>query len=94
MYCHGYRPNVDSFKPTSIALLRPSNLSEMKSTAEQLSDGMDFVRVDLYDLGDRVVLGELTNYPESGNAGFHPDEWDLMFGSYWLIGPRDTGTSH
>jgi hypothetical protein len=38
----------------------------MISIAERLSDGVDFVRVDLYDLGDRVVFGELTNYPRQG----------------------------
>jgi TupA-like ATPgrasp len=72
---------------------RPRNLSEMKSIAEQLSDGIDFVRVDLYDLGDRVVFGELTNYPVSGNGRFQPGEWDLTFGSYWHLEPRDTATS-
>ena len=34
--------------------------------AETLGAETDFVRVDLYDLGDRVVFGELTNTPNAG----------------------------
>jgi hypothetical protein len=62
---------------------RPRNLAQMISIAERLSKGIDFVRVDLYDLGNRVVFGELTNYPEAGTARFYPQEWDATVGSYW-----------
>ncbi len=79
-YDHPKKPDADS---------RPENLSKMKSIAEQLSDGMDFVRVDLYDLGDRVVFGELTNYPDGGNVQFCPKGWDFIFGSYWHLEPQD-----
>ncbi len=63
----------------------PPNLAQMISIAERLSHGVDFVRVDLYDLGDRVVFGELTNYPSAGNGRFHPQTWDGIFGSYWRL---------
>jgi TupA-like ATPgrasp len=55
-----------------------------------MSNGVDLVRVDLYDLGDRVVFGELTNYPTSGRERFSPSQWDTTFGSYWQLEPRDT----
>lgn len=64
---------------------RPQNLSQMISIAERLSNDIDFVRVDLYDLGSRVVFGELTNYPEAGRGRFYPQEWDATFGSYWRL---------
>jgi hypothetical protein len=67
---------------------RPRNLAQMVSIAERLSEGIDFVRVDLYDLGDRVVFGELTNYPEGGEARFYPQEWDATVGSYWRLPER------
>jgi TupA-like ATPgrasp len=63
----------------------PESLVRMTAIAEQLSDGIDFVRVDLYDLGNRVVFGELTNYPDAGRARFCPQKWDATFGSYWHV---------
>ena len=38
----------------------------MIEIAERLGEGVDFVRVDLYDVDGRVVFGELTNYPAGG----------------------------
>ncbi len=37
----------------------PANLDVMLDRAARLGEGLDFVRVDLYDVGDRVVVGEL-----------------------------------
>ena len=44
-----------------------------------------FVRVDLYDLENRVLFGELTNYPGGLEAGLYPQEWDATFGSDWRL---------
>ena len=44
----------------------PSTWEELKRTAETLAAGLDFVRVDLYDTSDGIVLGEMTFYPEAG----------------------------
>ena len=53
--------------------------------------GFDFVRVDLYALGDRIVVGELTHYPEGGNKSFDPPEWDARLGALWpRLGRRDS----
>ena len=40
----------------------------------------DFVRVDLYSLPDRVVVGELTNYPERSYTIFDPPGFDEELG--------------
>lgn len=66
---------------------RPRRLAEMLSIAETLGGGTDFVRVDLYQLPDRVVFGELTSYPAGGDSPFHPVSFDLEFGRYWTV-PR------
>ena len=73
------------YPPKLGAQAAPRNLAQMIAIAERLSDGVDFVRVDLYDLGDRVVFGELTNYPAAGVGIFNPQEWDATFGSYWSL---------
>lgn len=63
---------------------RPANLEEMTSVAVTLGAlAEDFCRVDLYDLGDRVVFGEITNYPEAGSAVISPASFDLRWGSMW-----------
>lgn len=44
----------------------PSNWDALKQMAETLAAGLDFVRVDLYDTTEGIVLGEMTLYPEAG----------------------------
>jgi hypothetical protein len=61
----------------------PANFDGMIEIARKLSEGIDFVRVDLYNIGGRVVFGELTNYPMAGWWGFDPPEWEETFGAYW-----------
>ena len=46
----------------------------MLEIASALSDGLDFVRVDLYDVDGRIVVGELTPYPGGGRATFDPED--------------------
>jgi hypothetical protein len=62
---------------------RPPKLDEMIAVAEQLAGGMDFIRVDLYSIDDRIVFGEMTMYPVSGWAGFDPPEFDEYLGRMW-----------
>ena len=59
---------------------RPERLDEMIEVAETLGEEFEFVRVDLYDLGNRVVFGELTHYPQSGSGPFGSKDQDLRFG--------------
>jgi hypothetical protein len=66
---------------------RPANLDEMIHIAERLGHETDFVRVDLYSLEDRVVFGELTNYPAGGDSPFFPESFNAEFGRTWTV-PR------
>ncbi len=59
----------------------PLNLQEMIKVAELLSAEVDFLRVDLYDLGSRIVFGELTNYPGGGLEIFKPKGVGLRLGA-------------
>jgi hypothetical protein len=70
--------------PRDIAAPPPATLAAMIELAERLGDGIDFVRVDLYDAGDRVVVGELTAYPGLGDIEL-PPEFDLWLGSFWTL---------
>ena len=50
----------------------PPNLELMLQTAETLGADLDFVRVDLYDVGNRIYFGEMTSTPGGGFALFRP----------------------
>jgi hypothetical protein len=60
----------------------PRNLSKMVEIAETLSQGTDLLRVDLYEIGNQIVFGELTNYPEGGGYSFSPRSFDLALGAH------------
>ncbi len=66
---------------------RPERLDEMLEIARLLGAETDFVRVDLYHLRDRVVLGELTSYPAGGDSPFSPERFNAEFGRAWTV-PR------
>jgi hypothetical protein len=59
----------------------PSQLKLMWDLATQLSQGHVFIRVDFYEVNNRVYFGELTFFPTSGFGGFEPVVWDDYFGS-------------
>ena len=69
----------------------PQNLDRMIAIAEALGAETDFVRVDLYDIAGRIVVGELTNYP-GGPRGLHdpplPPRYDAELGRYWVLPSR------
>jgi len=41
------------------------------------------LRVDLYAVDDRIVVGELTSYPGGGHHYFDPPAYDYVWGAYW-----------
>lgn len=59
----------------------PHNFNEMLSIARKLSEGIPFVRVDLYQTQEECLFGEMTFYPASGFGRFTPDSWNLMIGN-------------
>jgi len=63
-------------------LPRPKHLDEMIECAEALGDGLNFLRVDLYDAG-KVFFGEITVYPCAGLTINGPDAWNRYLGSLW-----------
>lgn len=60
---------------------RPARLDDMIETAATLSQGFDFVRIDLYHLDPgRIVFGEWTFTPGCGLSPFQPDRIDYELG--------------
>jgi hypothetical protein len=64
-------------------LERPRNLDEMIRVSESLAARTDHVRVDLYNLNERICFGEMTNYHNGGGEIFIPESFNYEFGSSW-----------
>lgn len=76
LWSKGYLTPDEAFTP-------PARIAEMVTLAEQLSAGLEHVRVDLYDTVDGVRFGEMTCYPHGGVRGFEPDEANHRIGASW-----------
>lgn len=59
---------------------RPQKLSEMFDIAAILSKGFPFVRVDLYNQGDKIYFGELTFFPQGAFDTDFSKEAELELG--------------
>lgn len=66
---------------------KPKQFSYMIEIAKKLSEEIPFVRVDLYEVGDRVIFGEMTFLPTSGFMKYEPDTYDYLWGQ-WLTLPK------
>jgi hypothetical protein len=71
---------TDVYDPT---IPIPTNFTEVVRVAERLSLSVPraFVRVDLYDVGERVVFGEFT--PRPGGSEDYGPELDAQLGRLW-----------
>ena len=65
----------------------PPNLKGMLAWASILAEGMDYLRIDLYDMIDRILVGELTCYPGAGSERFRPSSLDVWLGRNWTARP-------
>ena len=52
----------------------------MITLAEDLSKGINHVRVDLYNVNNNILFGEMTFFHGSGIEKFIPKVWNRKFG--------------
>lgn len=71
----------ERFEDTDIE--RPPNFEQMMTLAAKLSNGFDFVRIDLYNVRGRTIFGEMTFTPVAGRLNIQPKEWDAILGKWW-----------
>ena len=62
------------------SVARPEKLDEMLSIARKLSKDFKFVRVDLYELKDKIYFGELTFTPGCGVFPYFTEKFDNEMG--------------
>ncbi|MBN2050760.1 MAG: hypothetical protein JW760_09975 [Spirochaetales bacterium] len=89
---HGCRIYDENFRELDLLIgdpisrkrdLKPDCFEEMKEIASSLAQGLDFVRIDLYCLGETIYFGECTLTPAAGFARFVPQRYDMLFGALW-----------
>jgi hypothetical protein len=75
------------FKQYEISYPRPANFEAMVQLAEALSEGFDFMRVDLYSIENVIYFGELTPYPVGVSQFYSFDiaSLDPILGEKWKM---------
>lgn len=76
---HDNRPLMDP--PIDL----PENIQEMISLSEKLAAGFPHARIDWYNIGGKIIFGEITFYSWSGYSIFDPDSFDFEMGKYFNI---------
>lgn len=64
---------------------RPKKFKEMIEIAETLSAPFPHVRIDLYNIEGKIILGEFTFFNMSGYMNFIPDSFDFKLGEAFLL---------
>lgn len=70
---------------SSVKLEKPKFFDEMVRYAERLAEPFPFVRIDFYELKDKIYVGEMTFYSGGGILPFDPVDWDYRLGEYISI---------
>ena len=73
---YNIHPNADR------SIEKPVSFDEMKQIAAKLSQGMKFVRVDLYEIDGKIYFGEYTFFHAGGFYLFSPEEWEQKLGDW------------
>lgn len=64
---------------------KPPMFEEMKKIAAELSKPFPHVRIDFYNVGEKIYFGEFTYFDGSGFYNFEPDEMDFEWGSKLIL---------
>ena len=59
---------------------RPYDLGLQIRIARELSKGMPFSRIDLYEVNQSIYFGEITFYPWGGFGSFRPNQYNEIIG--------------
>ena len=65
---------------TTGGIQKPQKFEEMKQIATRCSQGMKFVRIDLYEVDGKVYFGEYTFFHGGGFWPFMPEHWEKNLG--------------
>ena len=69
---------IDDNQQNSIHM--PKHLAKMIDLTEKLSKPFPLIRIDLYEIGNRILVGELTEDADGAKYIFSPVIWDFKLG--------------
>ncbi len=69
--------------PNDPSIQLPNNYNKMIELSEKLAKDTTEIRVDFYEINNKIYFGELTFYDAAGFGKFEPTEWDQKIGM-WL----------
>lgn len=61
-------------------LPKPKNFEKMMEICKKLSAPFPLIRIDMYENGDRVLVGEITEDASGGKNIMKPVIWDFKLG--------------
>ena len=67
--------------PANFSVPKPSQMDKMFEIAEKLSKGFPYLRMDLYQINDKIYFGEYTFYPKGGFDPNYLEETEKYFGN-------------
>lgn len=74
------------YSRSNIEIEKPKNFNEMITLSEIVSKDIPFLRVDFYEINDKIYFGELTFFPGAGFEEFSPESYDEELGK-WIVLP-------
>jgi hypothetical protein len=73
------------------AIEKPVLFDKMVALAEILADRFPYVRIDFYQIENKIVFGEITFYPGDGKYEFFPDEYNKIIGDQLQLPKLENG---
>lgn len=75
-------PFTRSYPNADIPPEKPLNFEIMIELSEKLSVDIPHVRIDFYEVDEKIFFGEMTFFPGSGFEPFDDIKWDEQFGEW------------
>lgn len=79
------QPFTQAYSNSEEKIEKPVNFEKMISIAETLCQGLDHVRVDLYNIDGKIYFGEMTFTNGAGYERISPKEFDEKIGELWEL---------
>ena len=69
---------------------KPAVFEQMKQLCRSLTQGIPFVRCDLYVVNGKIYFSEFTFFSDAGFEKFHPRKWDRILGEKIILPSQKT----
>lgn len=78
----------NEIESAEVELIRPANLSKMMDYASILSQSFPYVRVDFYEIDNKIYFGELTFTPAANIMTYYSKTTQLLMGEKLILPTR------